>query len=102
MGRPKKKISTKQAPKQAPKKDSEYIEKFWRGNVFIKGIGVVNGKVRNDHLEKFKSEQRRIKALSKLAEQDQPTFNIDDWIKDTDLLEEKRQKDRKASKEKFK
>jgi hypothetical protein len=95
MGRPR-----KNQPKQAPKKNSEYTNKFWRGNVFIKGVGVVNGAVRNDHLEKFKAEQKRIKIQSKLSDQDQPEFNIDDWVKDVDELELKRQRDRKASKNK--
>jgi len=89
----------RQTPKSAPKKDSEFTDKFWRGNVFIKGVGVVNGPVRNDHLEKFKAEMKRIKLASKLSEQDQPDFDIGKWVKDVDELELKKRRDKKASKQ---
>lgn len=74
-------------------KEPQFLDKFWFGNVFIPGVGVVSGRVRDDHyaifLKKFESGQ------SKLPKADRLTLNINYWVRDTDELDKKLQEGKK-------
>ncbi|MCK5602903.1 hypothetical protein KAR91_13560 [Candidatus Pacearchaeota archaeon] len=81
---------------QKPVQSTEYLDgKFWFGNIHIHGVGIVNGKVRTDHLEKFRAQHKRLCVASGLHADDQPKLREDYWIRDVDELELKKKRDRK-------
>ena len=74
-------------------KEPQFLNKFWFGNVFVPGVGTVNGRVRDDHyaifIKKFESGQ------SKLPKADRLTLNINYWVRDNDELDKKLQEGKK-------
>lgn len=70
-------------------KEPQFLDKFWFGNVFIPGVGVVSGRVRDDHFEIFKKKFES--GQSKLPKADRLTLNINYWVRDNDELEKKLQ-----------
>lgn len=90
-------------PRQNPviKVDTEYLDgKFWFGNIHIHGVGIVNGKVRTDHLEKFRAQHKKLTSISGLPDDDQPKLREDYWIRNVDELELKKKRDKKPNPEK--
>ena len=61
-------------------------KKYWFGNIFIRGVGVVNGEVREDHLAKFKAQFKAGCAASELPDRDIPKLDLDYYIRDKDYL----------------
>ncbi|MCK5616278.1 hypothetical protein KAR91_81200, partial [Candidatus Pacearchaeota archaeon] len=62
--------------------------------------GIVNGKVRKDHLEKFRAQHKKLTSISGLPDEDQPKLREDYWIRNVDELELKKKRDKKPNPEK--
>lgn len=91
----------RQTPPKKVEKKIEFIEgKFWFGNIHIHGVGVVNGQVRSDHLEKFRDQHKKLSQRSGLPVEDQPPLREDYWIRNVDELELKKKRDRKPKQDK--
>ena len=75
-------------------KEPEYLDKFWFGNVFVPGVGTVNGRVRTDHFEQFKN--RFESGQARLPKADRLKLNIDYWVRDNDELDKKLKEGKKV------
>lgn len=76
-------------------------KRYWFGNIHIRGVGIVNGEVREDHLAKFMAQHKRGIENNGLADRDQKPLNIDYYIRDTDILGEAKAKHEAARKKKL-
>lgn len=87
-------IETKETVEEKDEiKEPQFLDKFWFGNVFVPGVGTVNGRVRDDHFEIFKKKFES--GQSKLPKADRLTLNIDYWVRDNDELDKKLQEGKK-------
>jgi hypothetical protein len=72
----------KSQPKEELFGSESKTKKYWVGNVYIQGVGLVNGEAKPEDIAAF-------------TESCNPETDLDDWLKDEDLLEKQLKEQRR-------